>query len=139
MNIWLIAVIWSAFSFFLHITIHEAAHAIAALLAKGKVVSFFPFPSSKLGYYTWGHVELLLPAGSKNYKYILAAPLLADSLWILGSIPFLIWGGMIMKVIALIEITYSLIDIGTWFMGWIKNNPTSDGGRVRNILFKREK
>lgn len=37
--------------------IHEGAHAVAARHWGGKIIEFWPFPSKKLGYFTFAHVR----------------------------------------------------------------------------------
>jgi hypothetical protein len=56
-TIWWVALI-SAVGFWLpQNVIHEGAHAVAARHWGAKIISFWPFPSKKLGYFTFAHVR----------------------------------------------------------------------------------
>ena len=130
----LYALAWAPFSFLLHNVIHEGAHALVAVATGGKVLSFWPFPSKKIGRFTWAHVVVDgVPAKGAALMYM--APLIAETLWVIGAtVGFVLLSGP-ERWICLVEMISSNVDMGNWLSKlFLKSaDPNSDALQVKKI------
>jgi hypothetical protein len=140
----LLVVLWAPVSFLLHNAIHEGSHAAAVKIVGGNVKKIWLLPSYKLGYFTFGHVLWEGKASKWQQVFITSAPLIGETIWLTVFIPLAtvsIVNGWIMpvKLILLTEVVSTIIDASVWALGWIRNRPHTDGGKVRAILFGKGK
>ena len=140
MYIFLVLAIWSPLSFLLHNVIHEGSHAIAIKITGGSVKKIWLLPSYKLGYFTFAHVLWTGKATKWQQIFISSAPLIGETIWLTVFVPLAtvsIVNGwpMPITVFFLTEVASSIIDASVWAMGWVRNRPQTDGGKVRAILF----
>jgi hypothetical protein len=131
---YLLTALWIPFSVILHNLIHEGAHGLAAILNGGRILYVWPFPSRRLGYFTWAYVEYApLSTGG---LLLLIAPVIAELVWLASALGLacLTHGGL--RKVLLLEVVSSNVDIVVWLLGYW--NPTRneycDAERFRSLL-----
>lgn len=134
------ALIWAPFSFLLHNLIHELAHGLTATWFGARIKSIWPFPSTRLGYFTWAYVDFT--ELKRGIAPMLIAPVVAELLWMsaFGTAAALTYGWV--QAVLMVEVVSSNVDIVVWLLGWW--NPAQhsycDAERFRTELkFSRTK
>ena len=137
----LVLLLWSPISFLLHNIIHEGSHAVAVKLSGASVKEMWFLPSYKLGYFTFAHIKWVGQLSKNKYIFVLVAPLIGEAIWLaifvpLAVVSFINGYDMPIKLFLLIEVASSVVDASVWALGWFRNRPHTDGGRIRQLLRK---
>jgi len=130
----LTALLWALPSFLLHNVLHEGAHALMAWFSGCTNIRLYPFPSRKLGYFTWAHMTYTTRGSLAWLRWISVAPVVGEFLWLLCVLPLLFfapvgwWSGVV-----LVEGISSIVDSTVWMLGFWnpKPNPYSDAETFR--------
>jgi hypothetical protein len=134
MLLYLPAILWIPFSFLLHNIIHEAAHGATAIAYGGKILSFWPFPSRRTGYFTWAYVEHT-PI-TRGAPALLIAPLVIELIWLFTALTLAMNTSGAFQRVVLVEIVSSNVDVTVWLLGWWNPAPNKncDAERFRAHL-----
>lgn len=131
----LTALLWALPSFLLHNVLHEGSHALAAWWAGCTNIRLYPFPSRKLGYFTWAHMTYTQKGNFARLRWVPIAPIMGEALWLTPVLPLLFftpvgwWSGLL-----LVESISSIVDSTVWMLGfWNPSpNPYSDAETFRS-------
>lgn len=116
---YVLALLWAPASFVLHCFLHELAHGLVAVASGSRIEKIWPFPSRRLGYFTWAYVQFSRMANLRLYPLLLVAPLIAEFIWLLGSWAVLLFVPVrALQAVFLVEMISSLVDSITWLLGW---------------------
>ena len=138
--LWLLLLIpWLPLTFLLHNALHESSHAIVARAAGAEITGFWLFPNNHLGRFTFAYVTYRGKIEGKMYLLLLVAPLIIETLWIIimGSlliIAFSFAWPLLVKLLLIGEILSALTDMTTWWIGWFRKSPNTDGFLTRTYL-----
>lgn len=109
------ALAWAVPSAFLHMTIHEGAHVVAAAAGGGTITAFRPYPNTALGQFTWGSMNYRGADQADNW--IRVAPLLGEAAWMIGAaIAYRQHPTAWLRGMLLTEMVASLADMVSWYM-----------------------
>ena len=132
----LVALAWAPFSFLLHNIIHEGAHALVARLQGARITAFWPFPGTKLGYFTFAHIKWEGTLNPKQMSRVLVAPVVAEIFWMVAAlVGFALTDGWL-RMVLLVEVISSNVDIANWwFQGFyiVGKRPNCDATRFAEL------
>jgi hypothetical protein len=128
--------VWAIPSFFLHTTIHEGSHALAAVAYGGQVTNFEVWPSTQHGNLTFGYTVSQFRSGDladRAAPLIHAAPAITEAVWMIGAaIAYRNTDSEILKGMFLTEMLASLVDMTKWlFSAW---SPNGDAHRYGEVM-----
>lgn len=132
----LTALAWALPSFLLHNVIHEGSHALVALASGATNVKLWPFPSRRLGYFTWAHFTYDGTLSDVDSAQVSTAPVSFETGWftcfciLFGFIPFGWWSAFFA-----VECVSALVDLTVWFLGFWRptENTECDAAKVRRF------
>jgi hypothetical protein len=131
MTVWSWLVLWVPPTLFLHILIHEGAHA-AALKAFGAAgIRVRPYPLQEGGGFFWGRTTWTSWKTWTKARLVVAfaAPVLAELLWaVLALTMSLLWRW------SAVEAGAALVDVGVWCLGLITRRDGTDAKAVLDAL-----
>lgn len=114
----IIALAWAPVSFILHCFLHELAHGLVAVASGSRIEKLWPFPSRRLGYFTWAYVQFSRLPDLKNYPLLLSAPLIVEFGWLLLCWGLLLIPVRVLQAVLLVEMISAIVDSTTWLLGW---------------------
>lgn len=143
----ILACVWIPLTFLLHNAIHEGSHIVLLKKFGAKIQKMWLLPSYMSGRFTFAYVEFSVPKEKKVLSdgeqiQVYSAPLLVETLWLilfglLLTVSLVFDFNLFVKLFFAIECLAAIVDMTTWWLGWIRTTLFSDGCVVRDILAKK--